>query len=267
MSSLPALRQDLDLLKSVIAEAETVALSFFRKDPRVWTKEGNSPVSEADIAVDALLRERFAAARPDYGYLSEESEDDGSRLRARRTFIVDPIDGTRAFIAGATDWTIPVGIVEDGRPVVAVLVAPSRGERYEAIVGEGAFRDGKAIHISARTSLEGATLAVSQRLLRSDPQATPINARTVFHASLAYRLARVADGRLDGVAIKPDAKDWDLAAADLLVHEAGGQLCSVEGESPRYDRQETSHGAMVAGPPEINAELSRIVARVLQHGL
>src|SRR5690606_27254377 len=120
------------------------------------------------------------------------------------TFIVDPIDGTRAFIAQATDWTIPIAVVEAGRPIAAVVVAPARSEIYRAIKGGGAFRNDQPISVSGRESLDGAKLAVSNRLLQSEAVDPPIRARSVFYASLAYRLARIADGRLDGAAIKPN---------------------------------------------------------------
>ena len=150
MSAKPSFSQELDLLMQFVGEAAEIALGFFRDGARSWLKAGNSPVTEADIAVDRLLHSRLLEARPGYGFLSEESPDDGSRLTAERTFIVDPIDGTRAFMAGATDWTIPVALVENGRPVVSFVVAPARHERYRAIVGEGAFRNDEPISVSAR---------------------------------------------------------------------------------------------------------------------
>lgn len=263
MTDKPPLSKELSLLMHHVGEAAEIALRFFRDGARSWLKSGNSPVTEADIAVDRLLHARLLEARPGYGFLSEESEDDGSRLTAARTFIVDPIDGTRAFIAGATDWTIPVALVENGRPLACVVAAPARHELYRAIVGEGAFRNDQPIRVSAREQLDGASLAVSQKLLRSISDIAPIKARSVFYASLAYRLARVADGRLDGAAIKPNAQDWDLAAVDLLVHEAGGLLADLDGNPPRYDRPETAHGAMVCGPPALSGELTRIARAAL----
>jgi myo-inositol-1(or 4)-monophosphatase len=263
VSERPTLKKELELLIKVAGEAAEIALDFFRDGARSWTKDGNSPVTEADIAVDRLFHRRLLEARPGYGFLSEESKDDGSRLTAPRTFIVDPIDGTRAFIAGATDWTIPVALVEDGRPHVCVVAAPARHELYRAIAGEGAFRNDEPIHVSGREHLDGASLAVSQRLLRSISGTAPIKARSVFYASLAYRLARVADGRLDGAAIKPNSQDWDLAAVDLLLHEAGGILANLDGSPPRYDRPVTAHGALVAGPPALCSELTKVAKSAL----
>ena len=260
MSEAVALRDERNLLVEVVGAAAELALTFFRANAKVWTKAGNSPVTEADIAVDELLRRQLRQARPSYGYLSEETEDDGSRLTSPRTFIVDPIDGTRAFVANDTDWTIPVALVEAGRPIASVIFVPARGEIYHAEADDGAYLNGEPIKVADTTKFAGATMAVSKRLFDMAGESPP-KFRAEFHASLAYRLARVADGRLDGVAIKPDAQDWDIAAADLLVHEAGGALTDLDSHKPRYDRPGTGHGAMVAGPAAIHRELLQLALR------
>lgn len=258
--------EDLTLLIEAVEAAGELALSFVGRAPRMWTKAHDSPVTEVDIAVEALLEGRLRKARPDYGFLSEEREDDGSRLRSERTFVVDPIDGTRSFITGGTDWTIPIAVVEGGRPVAAALFAPRRGELYTAMAGGGAFRSGDPISVSARDSLDGATLAVSRRLLKWSEDYERIRARNRFYASLAYRLARMADGRLDAVAIRANARDWDLAAADLLVHEAGGLLCDLNGHPPRYDRTVTDHSPLVATPPGLLKAMLRLTRNAVEAG-
>ena len=263
MSDPVSLRTERDLLIEAIHAAAEVALSYFRTDAKVWTKSGDSPVTEADIAVDHFLRDALGAARPSYGYLSEESEDDGSRLTANRTFIVDPVDGTRSFIAGTTDWTIPIAVVEDGRPIACAVLAPARQEIFHAESGGGAFLNGEPISVSERSSVKGASMAVSKRLFEMAEVNPPPQFKSVFHASLAYRLARVADGRLDAAVIKPNARDWDLAAADLLVHEAGGKLTNLDQTKPRYDRPSTEHGAMVGASPGLHADLVRLASRAM----
>ncbi|MCC6734664.1 MAG: 3'(2'),5'-bisphosphate nucleotidase CysQ [Bauldia sp.] len=258
-----SLAEDLDLLAAAVRAAAELALGFVGKAPKVWTKANASPVTEVDIAVETLLSEQLRAARPDYGWLSEETEDDGSRLAAPRTFIVDPIDGTRSFVQGGSDWTIPVAIVEKGRPMVAALANPRRGEFYTAISGGGAVMNGNRIHVSGRTTVSGATLAISRKLTRWSDDGAGEPPRNKFYASLAYRLARVADGRLDGAAIKADAQDWDLAAADLLVHEAGGVLSDLGGAVPRYDRPGTSHPPLIAAPPAMADAMMRLMRQSL----
>ena len=129
---------DLDLLVDAAEAAGELALRFFRQNPKNWAKGLSSIVSEADIAVDQLLEESLSAARPDYGWLSEETTDNAERLSRQRVFVVDPIDGTRAFLAGDREWTVSLAVVEAGRPIVAALFAPALGALYRASAGGGA---------------------------------------------------------------------------------------------------------------------------------
>lgn len=252
---------DLDLLDAVGREAGALALSFFRRNPTTWVKANDSPVSDADIAVDRLLSDRLRAARPEYGWLSEETADDSSRRGAKPAFIVDPIDGTREFLAGRNGWAVSLSVVMDGRPIAAALVVPAMHETYLAGLGAGATINGRRIVVNQRDELLGATLAGPRRYLRGVAEAAGVDIRAVrFIGSLAYRLALVADGRADVAAAREGARDWDLAAADLLVHEAGGILTDLEGRAVRYDRAETHHPPLVATGKEINAEVRKLVS-------
>lgn len=257
---LPDLTAELDLLVSAAEAAGVLALRYFRNAPRTWSKANDSPVSEADLAVEEMLAERLRVARPAYGWLSEERADDGSRLGAPRTFIVDPIDGTREFIAGGPGWTIPLALVEAGRPVAAVTLAPARRELYTSALGGGAFLDGRRLSGSGRQRLAGGRVSGPRRLLRSPPVAPELALEVTTHASLAYRFAQVADGRLDGAIAKPNAQDWDVAAADLLVHESGGRVSGLDGAMLRYDRPTTAHPWIVAAAAAVHDELARTVA-------
>ena len=233
-------------LFTVVREAGTVALRFFKAPIKSWLKNGNSPVSEADIAVDMLLRERLDGACRECAWLSEETEDDHARLDASRVWIVDPIDGTRAFLAGLNDWTISIALVEAGRPVLAALYAPVADELFFAIAGTGAFCNEVSITASAGDTIEGARIAGPKRYLdRLATIAPKIVTETKVH-SLALRLARVAQGRLDVAFAASNSHDWDLAAADLLVHEAGGVLTTLAGRRPVYNRPEPTHDALIA---------------------
>jgi myo-inositol-1(or 4)-monophosphatase len=234
-----------DELAAIVREAGALAASTFRGTYKSWTKGGGSPVSEADIAVDNFLRERLPRLMP-AAWLSEETEDDRARLDATRLWIVDPIDGTRAYVAGRTDWAVSVALVENGRPVAAVVFAPMEDGFYLALAGEGATRDGLAIAASTSASFEQARVAgpkpLIERLAKSEPG---IIAEPKVH-SLALRIARIAAGQLDVAFAGRDSHDWDLAAADLLVHEAGGALTTFDGQSIIYNRAEARHGALIA---------------------
>ena len=247
---------DLALAERAARAGAAIAMRHWRKDPEVWHKEGGSPVSEADMAVDRLLRETLTGARPDYGWLSEEADeeadeetDGGDRRRAARggrSFIVDPIDGTRAFLEGAETWGVAVAVVEEGRPVAGVLACPALDLVYGARRGGGATRNGEPIRASG--GCERPRMAGPRAWLRRMPDGYEDRVhRAPYIPSLAYRIALVADGGLDGTYVRPSAHDWDLAASDLILCEAGGALLTETGEPPTYGRDDPRHGWLVAG--------------------
>ena len=233
-------------LVPVVREAGANARAAFGKPIKTWVKEHNSPVSEVDIAVNLLLKERLAAIAPDAGWLSEETEDDPARLAASRVWIVDPIDGTRSFIAGRPDWAISVALVEARRPVVAALYAPVSEEFFLAIAGAGATRNGAPIAATPGGAIEGARIGGPKGFLDRLAAAAPAFTVPPRIHSLALRLARVADGTLDAVFASRTSRDWDLAAADLLVHEAGGALTTTGGVTLAYNGATTVHDVLVA---------------------
>jgi myo-inositol-1(or 4)-monophosphatase len=231
-------------LAATVREAGALALRSFKGPVKTWMKPGDSPVCEADLAVDALLRERLTATGVADGWLSEETEDDPARLAAARVWIVDPIDGTRAFLAGRDDWCVSVALAEHGRPIVAAIYAPATDDLYLATAGGGATRNGAPMSATDGSTLAQARVAGPERRLAL---LAPfgIVAESKVHA-LALRITFVAQGRLDVALGGPNSNDWDLAAADLLVHEARGVLTSLAGETPLYNRPKPKHSALFA---------------------
>ncbi len=253
------LAEDLALLREAAREAGAIALGYFGKDPQVWLKGGTSPVSEADYAADAFLRKTLMAARPGYGWLSEETADDPARLKARRQFIVDPIDGTRAFLEGRSTWCVSVALVEDGRTIAGVLECPAKQETYWALPGQGAFCNGRRIAVRAGSSQP--EIAGPKAMLDAVPE--PWRERMVRAAyipSLAYRLAMIANGSLDATFVKPNAHDWDIAAADLILHEAGGRLLNSWCQRPLFGGEVTRHGALCAGSGALLDAMGGVIA-------
>lgn len=237
-------------LESIMREAGELARETSRGEFKRWTKGADhSPVSEGDIAVDNFLRARLGALAPQAGWLSEETEDFPDARSMATAWIVDPIDGTRAYITHRPDWTISVALVDNGRPSLAALYAPVTDEMFIAVAGRGATLNGAPMTASAGPGLSGARLAGPKRYLDHltalSPDARP--QPKVF--SLALRLTRVAQGELDIAFASPGSHDWDLAAADLLVHEAGGALTDLTGRSLRYNQPQTAHGALIAAGP------------------
>jgi myo-inositol-1(or 4)-monophosphatase len=239
---------ELEHLAATLREAGALALATFQGPVRSWLKDQSSPVSEADIAVDHFLRQRLAGARSGTGtgWLSEETADDRSSGQARRLWIVDPIDGTRSYLAGRPDWAISVALVADGRPVLAGVFAPVTDELFLASAGGGATRNGVPIKATAGDRFDGISVAGPKRMVQA---LATIGSRIAVPpriGSLALRLVRVAQGELDVAFASGSSHDWDLAGADLLVHEAGGALTTLVGRRLTYNRQELVHGALVA---------------------
>jgi len=228
---------DATLLRDAVRGAGSVAMHYFRRRPKVWEKAKNDPVSEADMAVNRYLKARLEAARPAYGWLSEESEDDPRRFGCDRVWVVDPIDGTRAFIKGRPDFVISAALVDCGRPVLGIVFRPALDQLFEAGLGTGARLNGQPIQISARAALEAGGMAGAEDYFRS---------RTVWPLpwpqlrfqpcnSIALRVCLVACGDLEAAVTLRPKNDWDIAAADLILSEAGGLLDSGEGRPHLYN--------------------------------
>jgi myo-inositol-1(or 4)-monophosphatase len=233
-------------LATAVRDAGALALAMFGSPVKTWTKGQGSPVSAADIAVDDLLRARLTAAGPGIAWLSEESAADPAREAARRVWVVDPIDGTRAYLAGRTDWSVAAALVEDGRPVAAAVFAPAERAFYDAVAGKGARLDGAPIAADGGESLDGARIAGPKPYQdRLAALGFKIESVPRIH-SIALRFARIARGTLDAAFSAGSSHDWDLAAADLLVHEAGGALTTLAGRTLVYNRAELAHGPLVA---------------------
>ena len=238
--------QDALLLRDTVREAGALALSLFRTELKNWTKGASSPVSEADMAVNDLISGRLRSATPHYGWLSEESIDDEQRLAKKRVWIVDPIDGTRGYLAGREDWCISVALVEGTRPVLAAVFAPASDEFFFAERGQGTLLNGTPVDAMPGTAIDISRVAgpkpLIERLVRSSDEISP-HPRI---ASLALRLCRVAHGWLDVAFAGGQSRDWDLAAADLIVQEANGKMTSLSGEAIQYNRREVTHGMLMA---------------------
>ena len=247
------------LMARVTATAVTageIASAYFRPGARtsasVESKEGGSPVTEADHRVDAFLKQQLSEALPQAGWLSEETADTEERLTRDLVFIVDPIDGTRAFVHGDPRWAVAIALVERGRPVLGIVHMPARGESFSATLGGGAWRNGEPIRASARQEVAGGLIAGPRSTLEALARnGLQFNTEPRI-PSLAYRLARVAEGTLDAGIASTNACDWDIAAADLIIHEAGGLLTDLHGSTPQYNRRETRHDMLGASARQLH---------------
>ncbi|HMO29158.1 3'(2'),5'-bisphosphate nucleotidase CysQ [Enterovirga sp.] len=252
-------RHILPLVRDIAEEAGRLAMRYFQSglatSARIWSKAGGSPVTEADVEVDTFLKIRLSAMLPEAGWLSEETADNPRRLGRGFVWIVDPIDGTRAFLAGNPDWSIAIGLLVDGEPALGVLHAPAHETLYEAMRGGGAFRNGHAISVSGARDLSRASVAGPGLLVDRLARRHPDIHRAPRIPSLALRIARVAEGSVDLGLISANARDWDIAAADIILQEAGGTLVDARSGVPAYNRPEPVHGELLAVPRELQADL------------
>ncbi|HBC55283.1 MAG TPA: 3'(2'),5'-bisphosphate nucleotidase CysQ [Alphaproteobacteria bacterium] len=228
-------------------EAGEIAMSYFGGEFARWDKGGDNPVTEADIAIDNMLRKALGDAFPDHGWLSEETEDNTDRLTQHRTWIVDPIDGTRAFMRGEPHFTICIALVEQARPISAIVFNPASGELYEAVSGGGARLNGQPITPSGQAQIEGARMLGTASFYHSKRWAVPWpDIHIEKRNSIAYRIALVAAGRFDGCLGLSPVNDWDLAAADLIMQEAGGRISRRDGAEFLYNQRSVRHAGFVA---------------------
>jgi myo-inositol-1(or 4)-monophosphatase len=193
-----------------------------------------------------LVERRLRAATPEYGWLSEESVDDDTRLGKELVWIVDPIDGTRAYLAGREDWCVSVALVKGSSPVLAAVFAPASDEFFFAVRGQGTTRNERPVRAATGTELDFSRMAGPKPLvqrLSASPDEIALHPRI---GSLALRLCRVADGSLDAAFAGGQSRDWDLAAANLIVQEANGRMTALSGDAILYNRRDVVHGVLVA---------------------
>lgn len=248
---------DLTLLIRAAEMAGDIALQHWRNRPKTWEKPGGQgPVTEADMAVDAALRDMLMSARPDYGWLSEETDDDPARLSRDTVFIVDPIDGTRAFIDGNRGFAHALAVVKRGRPVAGVVFLPAQDKMYAAARGQGATLNQAPLAASGQTRADGAQMLVAKPNL--DPRhwqgdLPPVTRH--FRPSLAYRMALVSEGRFDGMLTLRDSWDWDVAAGALLAEEAGARVSDRLGRPLIFNTARAKSAGVLAAPGALHDDL------------
>ncbi|MEM6825704.1 MAG: 3'(2'),5'-bisphosphate nucleotidase CysQ [Pseudomonadota bacterium] len=259
---------DLELLTAAAQAAGQIASDYAAGENRVWSKGADDPVSDADLAVNQYLHDFLRAARPSYGWLSEESEDDPSRCAANRVFVVDPIDGTRAFVAGEATWAHSLAVVEHGRPVTAVVYLPMKDKLYSAQRGGGARKNGQRITATRTSEIADATLLASRPAL--DPKhwhGSPPEVTRVFRPSIAYRICLVAEGRYDGMLTIRETWEWDSAGGALIAAEAGAVVSDGCGAALRFNNPHpTTQGILVAGAALHQKLADRLACEPVRNG-
>lgn len=246
-------------IQNIVEEAGMLAFEGFREGrqttSRIWYKDGGSPVTASDIAANDLLEEKLQKLLPEAAWLSEETTDHSDRLSKNLVWIVDPIDGTRAFLSGHPDWCVSVALLADGQPVIGSIFAPALQIRYSAVQNNGAERNGRAMAVSTRPTLADARIAGPKPMIAAVERVAGPAHRLARIPSLALRLARVAEGSIDVGLVSGMARDWDIAAADLILREAGGIMTGLSGEAVRYNNPFPTHGELAASSKLLHSSL------------
>lgn len=250
---MPERDTDLGLLIAAAREAGKVARDFTGRSARRWDKpDGAGPVTEADIAVNDMLHEKLLKARPGYGWLSEETEDSADRLGHDRVFIIDPIDGTRSFAEGSRTWAHALAVARGGVVTDAVIYLPMRDLLYAASRGGGATLNGEPIRATRARDLDEAEILAARPNLDerhwADRKVPAF--RRAYRPSLAYRMALVAQGRFDAMLTLRPSWEWDIAAGDLILREAGAACTNRHGAALRFNNAVPKvDGVIAAGGP------------------
>ncbi len=254
------MKSDLALILETAREAGVLARRLKSEGLKIWSKTGGSPVTNADIAVDELLKARLEAARPDYGWLSEETADDPARLNKSRLFVVDPIDGTAAFLKDRPWWSVSIAVVENGKPQAGVVFAPELDETFTATAGGGAFLNDAVIAASAADRVEDCRMLGDAPMFRHPAWREPWPSMHIeTRNSIAYRMCLVADGRFDAALALSGKSEWDLAAADLICAEAGAACTDHRGRDYAYNQTRPRMPSVVCTAPSLHP---LILARV-----
>ncbi len=240
---------DLDRITAALDLAVAVVAPFTPGDIAARMKSGDDPVTAADLVINEALRTTLP--REAEGWLSEETADDPDRLGCGRVWLVDPLDGTREFVAGIPEWSVSVGLVVDGRPVAGGIHNPATGHRVVGSVDDGVILDGAPAEASPRTALEGALVLASRSEVKRGEWnpffATPVSVRNM--GSVAYKLALVAAGLADATWTLVPKHEWDVAAGAALVLSAGGAVFGPDGEGVTFNRPDTLLPGLVATGP------------------
>ena len=261
----PKFSKEHIIIRELIKESGKIALKWFKNKPSVWKKDDGTVVSEADIESDNFLKSEFKKKIPNIGWLSEENKDDYSRLRHDKVLIVDPIDGTKSFLNGKDDFCISIALIKSGRPISAVILNPINKELFEAEKNKGSWLNLKKIYTSKTSKLENSKMCAFKPMFSHPAWKSPWPRMLIENKnSIAYRMALVSNGRFDSMMALNTKSDWDVAAGDLIINEAGGKVTDHKGNQLLYNLKNTSKKSIIGTCMSLH---DKILERVIEINL
>lgn len=249
---------ELGRIKAALDAAESVLQDFTPGAVDSATKAGGDPLTAADLAVDDVLRRTLPLSGE--GWLSEETPDDATRLGRERVWIVDPIDGTREFVAGIPEWCVSVGFVADGTPVAGGILNPATGERVTGALGHGVMYRGDRQAAVARTLTNALIGASRSELARGEWEPFRNEGFEILPmGSVAYKFALVAAGRLDATWTLCPKNEWDVAAGAALLAAAGKWAATKDGTEPTWNTKDHLFDGFIASSAELKGEVAALL--------
>ena len=243
--------------KAALAAGEILTRHWEERSYTVGSKGRDNPVTEADLEADGAIKQMLSPAFPDYGWLSEETADNAERLKRRRVWIVDPLDGTKEFIGGIDEFAVAIALAEDGKPVLGVTFNPIRRELFWAARGTGCHLGDRCVTVTSAAQLDRATILASRsELSRGEWEAMKHTMTVKATGSVAYKLALVAAGMADATFTYSPKSEWDIASGAALVIEAGGRVSDIEGGELRFNQPRVTVGGLIASNAALYEQLT-----------
>jgi myo-inositol-1(or 4)-monophosphatase len=257
---MPDPRADLELAMHAAREAGAIVMRTFRTEQHVTHKSPDQPLTEADLAADAALKRILLSDRLDYGWLSEETVDSAERLQRRFVWIVDPIDGTRSYVAGRPEFAISIGLAENHHAMLGVVFNPALDEMYVGLRGQGAWQvGGGTLKVRGEDGVRGLVASRSE-IKGGELDAFADAFEIVPTGSTAYKLAKVAAGAAHAFVSRGPKSEWDVCAGVLIVEEAGGRATDLKGRAIYYNQKHTDIYGILATNSALHTELLDRVA-------
>ena len=245
------------LSKIAIFEAGEIAKKL-KKELSISYKSKNQPVTNADLEINEFLRKYFSKITPEFGWLSEESIDNKSRYKSEPFWCLDPIDGTRSFINGKPEYTISLALIEQEKPIFGMILNPETKEFFFAKKNFGSFCNEKKIYVNKKSINNIDNIAISSSESKKLLEYDNFNIKKVVKmGSIAYKIALVAKGKIDLAISFTKKNDWDIAAAELIIKEAGGQIEEIDGRKIVFNSSDLRINSVIASNKTIIPEIKK----------